>query len=266
MVKDSKESEKPDKSYFFVDEAGDPVFFNKYGKNIVGTEGCSKIILLGLIRMSDPDLMRDKISELRDEIIQDKYLEQISSIKKTEQSFHAKDDCPEVREKFYKLIETLDFKAEFFVGRKIEKIFLGKHKGKQNLFYDDLISKLFENKLHKTKHNIIYFATRGNRERQEPLELAIEKAKSRFEKKWDIEINSKIEILPQSPLGEPCLQVIDYMNWAVQRAFIKKEMRYFEFVREKVSYLVDVYDLDKYPKNYYNRSKNIFDINKISPL
>ena len=65
--------------------------------------------------------------------------------------------------------------------------------------------------------------------------------------------------------GEPCLQVADYMNWAIQRAFLKGDMRYFNFVKEKISYVFDVYDFDKYPKNYYG-SKNAFDITKISPL
>ena len=55
------------------------------------------------------------------------------------------------------------------------------------------------------------------------------------------------------------------MNWTVQRAFIKGEMRYFDFVADKISLVVDIYDFDKYPKNFYNR-KNRFDITKISPL
>lgn len=73
--------------------------------------------------------------------------------------------------------------------------------------------------------------------------------------------------MPQTPSGEPCLQIIDYINWAVQRAFIKGEDRYLKFLQEydKISFIVDIYDLDKYPKNFYNK-KNVFSINKISPL
>ncbi|MCK5707539.1 MAG: hypothetical protein KAI43_07775 [Candidatus Aureabacteria bacterium] len=64
---------------------------------------------------------------------------------------------------------------------------------------------------------------------------------------------------------EPCLQVADYMNWVVQRAFIKKEMRYFNFLKEKISLIVDIYDFDKYPNNFYNR-RNLFNVNKINPI
>lgn len=253
------------KMYFFVDEAGDAVFYNKYGRCIVGDEGCSKILLLGFIKTEKPEELRGAIAELQKNIAKDKYLEMVPSLKKTLISFHAKNDCPEIREKFYKLIVNLDFKAEFVVARKIESIFRKKHKGKENIFYDDLIAKLFQNKLHLAEESSIYFAVRGNKTRQEPLEAAIKDAIGIFENKWNIKIDSKINIYPQSPSGEPCLQIADYMNWAVQRALIKREDRYLKFVEEKISYLADVYDFDNYPKNFYNR-KNKFDLIKTSPL
>jgi len=266
--KSDQERNSQKTEYFFVDEAGDPTFFDRNGKNIVGAEGCSKILILGFIRTNNPDDSRRAILDLHDEISNDPFYKGVPSLEKTKICFHAKDDIPEIREKVYRKIATLDFKAEFFVARKMESLFLKRHLGKENLFYDDLISKLFENKLHKVEKSVIYFATRGNRTRQKPLEEAIQKATLTFEKKWGIKIDGQIEVLPQSPVGEPCLQITDYMNWAVQRAFIKKEDRFYKFIQEKVSYLVDVYDFDNYKKsygNYYNR-RNKFDINKISPL
>ena len=74
-----------------------------------------------------------------------------------------------------------------------------------------------------------------------------------------------VNITPQYPVGEPCLQIADYMNWAVQRAFVKGEDRYLKFVEDKITYLCDVYDFDKYPKNFYSKT-NKFDITKMSPL
>jgi hypothetical protein len=78
-------------------------------------------------------------------------------------------------------------------------------------------------------------------------------------------VDSEIVVYPQRPQGEPCLQVVDYMCWAVQRALIKGEMRYLEFVQTRVSLIVDLYDFERYPKNYYSK-QNPFDIKKISPL
>lgn len=252
-------------TYFFVDESGDPTFYDRYGNYIVGREGVSKILILGFIKTDDPRTIRQKLENLRKEVVSDEYLDGIPSLQKSAVAFHAKDDCAEVREKVYKTIVKLDFTAEIFVARKIQNIFNKRHHKSENEFYDDLTSKLFENKIHLSKHNEIFFAARGSKTRQIPLENAIQKAIQTFEKKWGKKVESSIKISPQSPSGEPCLQVIDYVNWAIQRAFIKKDMRFYKFIGGKIRYLVDIYDTDKYPKNFYNR-RNKFDLTKISPL
>ncbi len=253
------------KLFFFVDESGDPYFYNREGEFIVGNEGCSKILILGLIKTEDPNELRQALSKLRQEIGSDEYLKDIPSLKKSLNAFHATDDCAEVREKVYKVIRLLSFKAEFVVARKKEDIFIRRHKKKPNLFYDDIVSKLFENQLHKSEENVIYFSVRGNRARQEPLEDAIQKAVLTFEEKWKTKVDSEIKIYSQTPEGEPCLQIIDYLNWAVQRAFVKNDFRHFNFIREKISLVADIYDFTKYPGNFYSR-KNPLEAEKASPL
>lgn len=251
--------------YFFVDESGDPYFYNRHSEFIVGKEGCSKILILGFIKTESPEIIRQRLLQLQTEIAKDEYLAFIPSIKKSIAAFHGTDDSSEVREKVLKLLKELPFKSEFIVARKNEAVFKKRHLKRPNIFYDDLVTKLFQNQLHTSKENIIYFAVRGNRARQEPIEDAIRTAVLSFEEKKKIKIDTEIQVFPQRPVGEPCLQVVDYMLWSVQRAFNKGEMRYLNFMKEKISLLVDIYDFDKYPDNYYNR-RNTFDIKKISPL
>lgn len=86
-----------------------------------------------------------------------------------------------------------------------------------------------------------------------------------FEEHWNKKVETRIQVFPHTAVGEPCLQVVDYMNWAIYRAFVKREMRYIRFVQDKISLLVDRYDSAKYPKNWYSRN-NPFDIEKASPL
>ena len=253
------------KIHYFVDESWDPTFYNKYGTYIVGSEGCSKILILGLIRTDNPKALRTALAQLKNEIAEDTYLSGVPSITKTLKSFHAKDDVAEVRQKVYSLLKTLDFKAEFIVARKREDVFIKRHKKTESVFYNDLVSKLFENKLHKHEQNIIYYATRANKQRQKPFDDAIRTAINSFEAKCKQEVNSGVVIYPQTPSDEPCLQIIDYMNWAVFRAFTRGEDRFLKFMDTKISYLVDIYDFDKYPKNFYNK-QNKFDVNKISPV
>ncbi len=122
--------------YFYVDESGDPYFYDRRSKYIVGEEGSSKILLLGFIKTEDPSSLRRRIAELRSHLAQDEYLQSIPSFKKSLIAFHAKDDCPEVREKMFKAIVEMKFKAEFVFARKQESIFIQRHKKSPNVFYD----------------------------------------------------------------------------------------------------------------------------------
>lgn len=250
--------------YFFVDESGDPTFFNRRKELIIGKNDCSPILILGFIRTGDPFTIRKEIAKLHKEIKEDEYLKSIPSIAKTNLHFHAKDDCPEVREKVFKLIRKLDFKAEFIVARKRLDVFTKRHKRNEDIFYNEIVSRLFEKKLHQ-KNNVIYFSKRGTKTKQHHFSQAIQTAALNFEQKHNTQIETQTKIYIQTPSDEPCLQIIDYMNWIIYRAYTKQEMRYFEFLKEKVSFVCDIYDFEKYPKNFYNR-KHIFDVKKISPL
>jgi hypothetical protein len=156
-------------------------------------------------------------------------------------------------------------KAKREDAHKIERVFRNSFQAREGEFYDHLVSRLFENVLHRHTHSRIYFSQRGSRTRQAQLEQAIRRGASAFEAHWQTKVSTEIRVDPQTAVGEPCLQVIDYMNWAVYRAFVKREMRYYRFVEDKVSLLVDVYDVAAYPKNWYHHD-NPFDIEKASPL
>lgn len=79
----------------FVDEAGDPAFYGKGKSIIVGSEGCSRTLMLGFIECGDPQQIRDALSAIRTMVAGDKYLAGIPSVSKSLIAFHAKDDCPE---------------------------------------------------------------------------------------------------------------------------------------------------------------------------
>lgn len=256
---------QPGRTCFFVDESGDPVFYDRKGNLIVGQSGCSPILILGFIETQSPRPLRRAILALQEEIIQDPYFQGVPSLRKTAIAFHAKDDLPEIRYRFFKLLATLDFRAQFIVARKIERVFRNSFEARETAFYDHLVSLLFENVLHRYRENVIYFAKRGSRDRQLPLSRAIQKGIRRFEEKWNHSVTTKFKVQAQTPGGEPCLSVVDYVCWAVYRAFTRGQMRYYRTIEEKVSLLVDLYDTEKYPGNWYNR-KNSFDITKITPL
>lgn len=256
---------KSAESTFFVDESGDPVFYDHKGRLIVGHEGCSPILILGFIETQNPHMLRKAVLELQAAVVTDPYLQGIPSLEKTAVGFHAKDDAPEVRREFFQLIRGLDFKVQFVVCRKREDTFRSRYKAKTSKFYDDLVTKLFQNVLHRFKQNRIYVATRGSSVRQKPIERALWRAKGRFEKKHKADLSgTNFQVEMQSFKGEPCLSIIDYMNWAVYRAYTKGEMRYYDFVSERVSLLRDVSIPDCASLCF--GKKNPFSIEKAAPL
>jgi len=254
--------------YFFVDESGDPNFYGKGGDIIVGTPGCSRILLLGFVRVEQPDIIRECLSELQDQIAREQYLQDIPSIRKTKIAFHAKDDCPEVRMMVYKTLAQQDFAAQVIVARKIERMFRSRYKGSRDKFYEDLVGKLFQNETHKAEINNIVFSKRGNKIQQHTMRAAIVAGVDRFRQKWGTDISTQLNIETLSSSHDFMLQVVDYTNWAVQRAFEKGEMRYFNFLRNKYELVLDLFDKKNYAGggNFYNRDKNPFEIKKASPL
>ena len=86
---------------YFVDEGGDSTLFSKTGKVLVGTEGCSRFFILGLLDVPNPVVLKDRFDVLQARLINDSYFKSVPSMqpneRKTAIAFHAKDDLPEVR-------------------------------------------------------------------------------------------------------------------------------------------------------------------------
>jgi hypothetical protein len=224
--------------------------------------------MLGYVETTDPGPIRASIDSVRAEVASDKYLRAIPSVAKTVRAFHAKDDCPEVRMMVYKALASLDFSVQIIVARKLEPMFRTRYRGSQDKFYDELVTWLFENRLHRCERNRIIFARRGTKTRQHALHEAIRDSVARFQKRWSADVKTEIAVETAQPSDEPMLQVVDYTNWALYRAYDRGEMRYFDFLRDKIELVWDVFDREKYKGglNFYTRGKNPFSAEKISPI
>ncbi len=259
-----KKTEKS-KIYCFVDESGDPIFFNKKGKDLLKSEEVSPVFIVGYLETKNHNEITRKLNILREEIRNDDYLKGIPSIEKTLKHFHVKDDCSEVREKVFKAIKEMEIEVYIIVARKDTAQFINKFGGKDRKLYSYLVEKLFENRMHIYSEMDIYFSKMGNTVREHNMRDALEKAKVAFHKKWGKENHGDMRLFIQEPSQIATLQVIDYLIWTVYRVYTKREMRYYNFIQEKIKLIVDIFDSEKYPKNYYNE-KNPLDINKISPF
>jgi hypothetical protein len=259
----------------FLDEAGDTAFYGKGRIPLLGKqEGVSLCFILGMVKFRSPlDPIRTEICRLAEQVANDTYFNDILSIQKKKATpggfyFHATDDPQEVRKVFYDYIKSLELSFEAVVGRKIFSIFADKHNNKESEFYADMLSHLLKNKLQTGGDLVLNISQRGNVTRNSVLQVALEKAILRFlKRKTPDQIKTHIVFNVQNPRSEPLLCVADYLCWAVQRVFERGEMRYYNYVSEKIGLVIDLYDNSRYVNNlnYYTEKNLLTPLNKISP-
>jgi len=106
---------------------------------------------------------------------------------------------------------------------------------------------------------VLNVAARGSSTRAKVLDEALRKAMGRAGRKWgDDQLQAQVVFNVQTPLTEPLLCVPDYLNWAVQRVFERGETRFYDYLRDKIRLVVDLYDHTSYAGsgNYYDHKRN----------
>ena len=78
----NNESQKMETSirHYFIDEGGDGTLFSRNGKVLVGTPGCSRFFVLGLLEVPDPAALQHTFDGLRAELMNDPYFNNVPSM------------------------------------------------------------------------------------------------------------------------------------------------------------------------------------------
>lgn len=250
------------KNFYYFDEAGDPQILGRHGVNLIENGSASKTFMVGYLSVRDPQSCRKALSELHDRLINDEFLIDIPSMQKsTRFSFHACKDCPEVRAEVYRLLKKLDIEFYCIVARKDANRFRRMFDLKEKELYKYLVKKLLENRLHLYSEIDLYFSSMGNVVRKETMEEAIQGAIHRFKEKWGHENFSNLRVIIQKNSEEPLLQAADYMLWTIQRAYEKGEFRYYNFLKEKIRLVYDIFDT-----RYYNSKEHSLFYTPNNPL
>lgn len=255
----AKNTPSPNKNtatrHYFVDEGGDSTLFASKGRVIIGTEGCSRYFMLGLLDVSDPASLNQHLDDLRTRLMNDPYFKDVPSMQpqagKTALAFHAKDDLPEVRREVLALLREIKGLRYFAVvtdkWRVLEYVRQQNLRNRDyryhpNELYDYLTRRLFKNLLHKDGGYEIVFAKRGASDRTAALQSALEKARERFAQQWGIASNAPIHVLSSMPPQHAGLQAADYFTWALQRLYEKGEDRYLTYLWNSVHLIQDIDD------------------------
>ncbi len=262
------------KKYYYVDETGDFNLFNKKGQIIVGNEGVSNFLMVGVADIPNPIEFAKSLEDLRKNLLNDPYYKDVPSMqlsnKKTALLFHAKNDLPEIRREVFKLLKTFGIKVVVAIRRKVELAKFAKtyfqltgKKLTENDIYDDLIKRLFRNMLHKADENIIVFAKRGESNRNKALASAIERAKLNFEKAYNKKSDKQVKIYSAYAHEQAGLQAIDYYLWALQRFYEKEETRFYEYLQSDFRLIMDLDDKRNKEYGEWYSDKNKLDLKKI---
>ena len=259
--------------HYFVDECGDSTFFSKTGKVLVGTEGCSRFFILGLLDVPNPVVLKDRFDELRARLISDSYFKNVPSMqpneRKTAIAFHAKDDLPEVRRDVFQILrDTEGLRFFAVVADKLSVLEYVRQRNKRepdyryhpNELYDYLTGRLFKKRLRQHGRYEIIFSKRGKSGRTDSLRQAIEVAPDLLQNQNRLE-NSQLtdvslNVSAATPKEHAGLQAVDYFIWALQRLYERGEDRYLTYLWQAFGLVHDIDDTRKTDYGvYYTQNK-----------
>jgi len=264
-----------DLPHYYVDEAGDPTLFNKYGKILVGSPGCSRYFIMGFLHVAEPDVLKADLDQLRRDVLADPYFQDVPSLqpkrRKTAVEFHAKDDLAEIRKMVFDCLLKHDLRFHAVVSDKKAFVNWVKNTNRRtpdyryhpNKMYDTLVKRLFRDHLHKHEAYQVFFAQRGSKDRSKALADALAHARRNFAKKWDIMGKGKINIHVTTPEYCVPLQAVDYFLWALQRCYERREDRYIRYLWPKVRRIHDIDDRRKQRYGTYYSPKNPLEATKL---
>lgn len=254
--------------YYFVDEGGDSTLFSRKGKVLVGTEGCSRFFILGMLDVLHPEALQCDIDNLRTQLTNDPYFQGVPSMrpesKKTAVAFHAKDDLPEVRKEVFTLLRrTAGLRYFAVVAEKWSVLDYVRQQNERNSayryhpneLYDYLVRRLFKNLLHKDGGYEIVFSKRGKADRTTALNQALEAARERFASQWNMRSVAPVHVSADIPDNRAGLQAVDYFTWALQRLYERDEDRYLTYLWSSVHLVHDIDDKRKTGYGVYYTQK-----------
>ena len=241
--------------HYFVDEGGDSTLFSKTGKVLVGTAGCSRFFVLGLLDVPDPSVLKDRFDALRAQLMSDSYFTGVPSMqpnnRKTAIAFHAKDDLPEVRREVFRILRDLEgLRFYAVVADKLSVLEYVRQRNKRepdysyhpNELYDYLTGCLFKERLSQHNRYNIIFSKRGKSGRLDDLRKLLETASSLMTQQQNISADSVPNVSVATPKEHAGLQAVDYFVWALQRLYERDEKRYLLYLWDAFRLVHDIDD------------------------
>lgn len=258
--------------HYFIDEAGDSTLFSGKGKVLIGTEGCSRFFILGLLDVPNPMELQRIFGDLRERLMNDPYFRDVPSMqvkaRKTANAFHAKDDVPEVRREVYRLLRNMEgLRFSAVVTDKRQVLEYVRHRNESNPdyryhpneLYDYLIPRLFKERLHQSNKYHIIFSKLGKSNRTVALRQGLVKARDSSVIRQSIASDASLKVSVGTPKQQAGLQAVDYFVWALQRLYERGEDRYVKYLWRAFRLVQDIDDRRQAGNGMYYTQKKPLD-------
>ncbi|MBU1322705.1 DUF3800 domain-containing protein [Patescibacteria group bacterium] len=235
--------------WIFIDESGKPEVYSAKGVNLIQTGQASKFLILTAVRAEDQLKLQQDVAEFRLSLLKDKNLVKIFSSAYTLDAFHAQTDYPEVKERFYQFILTLDIKIDVLVVEKIKTYdALKNNPGKM---YGVMSGQLLKNLCHQVKKTEIIFSRKDSKLKlRQELETEVERVRLDYlDKHPKLKPNLKLSYFHNPHYTHGGLQVADYIAYAIFQVYENKNRRWYRLVKGKIGKIQDICN-----KKYFTRS------------
>jgi hypothetical protein len=253
-------------NYLFIDECGDPEFYGKRKKLLVGELGYQPLLILGLVETSDRKSLGQAVLDFQQQILTDLLYRSIHSVQKQGWFLHARGDHPEIRAEFFKFIRVYpDIRFHAVIARKDLSIFNRKHNNNPSEFYFDIVHHLLHGRFQSDCSHNIYLAQK-QKNNQNRFVKAVDQAIAADIKREKLQQppGYRCSIVPSSEMPE--LSVVDYFLWSLQRYIYQNEIRFWESIEHKVVSVLDLYDQQNLAGNLYYGVEKPFRLEKASPF
>ncbi|GEM_PF-940658 len=236
-------------TYIFIDESGKPEVYSARGVNLVESGQATKYLVLAAVRSGDQLSIQQQVTDFKGKLLHDGNLTKIFSSAYTLDAFHAQTDYPQVKERFYQFITTLDIKLDVVVVEKL-KCFdtLKRNPGK---LYGVMSGQLLKNICHQTERTEVIFSRKDSKLKlRQELEVEVERIRLDYLlKHQSIEAKLAINYQHNPHYTHGGLQIADYIAHAVFQVYEKGNWKWYEMVKNKIGKIQDICN-----KKYFTRS------------
>jgi len=239
--------------FIFVDESGKPEVYSSKGINLVEAGTATRHLVIAAVKTSDHLKLQQKVTQFKSDLLGDTKLSSTFSAAYALDAFHAKNDYPAVRERFYEFISQLnedDVEIHAVVGEKLKLT--------DNLREDPVKMYGFMSGLclqgisHQDSVAEIVFSRQDNgRMIKQELELEAERIREASwlqHKKPPKGVKLSYQHNPHYSHGG--LQIADYVAYAVFQHFEKGRSEYLGIIKDRIRHIHDLTN-----KKHFTRSR-----------